>query len=1481
MADVPAPDAGGGATNPNEMLEAPHQVDIEQKISPQEALEPEKAKANKIAERENENEKPRVVDDGYNNGIQRSTLDPKVQQNQHQRNTAAQPQQLGTSGSSNGYDNNGGGNKSQYPSPQVDSHPSPPIGAAGQQKNGIQQPFAPIQGLSAPRTPPPQQAPPQVPQQVSQQGKQSNGVPPQVPQQGASPQVFRQPPPQAHPQAPPQVPQQIPPYVAQQAHKQAHQQAQTGQGNGAQQVPQISPIDSRKSAAPQTQRTPNGIISPVSSTTGVEKQRTSDSYKSSTKSVNVNVNPESTKTSETKETKETKEIKEIEEKNDSPLGIKQSTGKLVPSEDFDMSNVKSKPPPRKPEDPTFRGWKEVGGYEADDALTAADESVDLLSKGSIFDQYLPAALYGDWYHNAGFLIVGGLLSWIIGWFRFSVAPLFFVMVAFALVYRASVKKYRGVLREAAQREFSVKHIEDDYETMDWCNYFLEKFWYFLEPSISQIVCEQANPILAESPIPAFVKSIWIDSFTLGTKPPRIDKVKTLIGTADDVVVMDWGFSFTPNANVDANNKQLKNNVNENIVVKATIFGVTIPVTVADVSFSGVARIRMRMMSSFPHIETVNVSMLEPPKYDFNTKLLGESSWWWEVLSFPGLYPLINEMVKKYVGPILFDPMSFQLNVQQLLAGNALDSAIGVLAINAESARGLKGFKTLGNTLDPYLTFGFRDKVLDKTKVISDTSSPEWKQIVYIPISSLSEPLTITVVDFNDFRKDRQVGAVQFDLESFVDNPHQPHLTAAFLRNNKPVGELKFGMKYMPTLMPVKQADGATTPPPDLNTGVARIEIVEARHLKGGDKGASTSAELYLDNESVLQTPVQKNTNTPGWGASVERIVFNRAKAKAKVILRDKHGKPVGQITHSLNELIDATQVELTWFPLSRGGEIRIQTTWKSVEMEGASGAGGYTPPIGVVRVGVEHAEDLRNLETIGKIDPYARLLVNGFERARTAAVDSSLNPTWNEIHYVSISSPNQKLTIEVMDVEAHSADRTLGSFDVKLNDFIQKDELGQYIEHVDKKQRTSKLIHKKGPKGSVTYTLSFYPALPVMTQQDYRDEAEEKKKIEEEKAKEAKENKGKPPKDAKDKETEAEKEEESKTEETIDDDEQDEDNYSQKLRLGLDELIAYKSGIMVFEIMEGSISKSDTFLQVYSSNQGYPDFITKELKKKQSKIEITGDTVITQLEWAKTCFRLVKNRDDNRVDKCIAETTIPTLQLLKNGSKQPMTIELGENGSGSASFKILFSWIPLIYKSGIPPQDSIDNSGILTVEVLNAKGLPSADRNGKSDPYMKVHLNSEEDAFLKTKTIKRTLEPSWNQKDQVEVANKYDSVLKFVCWDWDMANPDDLLGIGYVELSAYDMKEGSVEVEIPLQGEEGEPAGTAWAKLSFKPEFVLNVKPKSQSAIGTVGHVGKGVGKGVGHVGKGVGKGVGTVGKGVIGGGIKGIKKGLHLGSLK
>ncbi|CCH44588.1 Tricalbin-1 [Wickerhamomyces ciferrii] len=220
-----------------------------------------------------------------------------------------------------------------------------------------------------------------------------------------------------------------------------------------------------------------------------------------------------------------------------------------------------------------------------------------LATPTLLDSYLPDHLYGDWFHSVGLLIGAGLLSWIVGRFNFSIAPVFFITLTASVYYRASIKKYRGVARDGLQREFTIKPVENDYETMDWLNTF------FLNEGI-----------------PPFVSAIWIDQFTAGIKPPRIDFVKTLDIPKDDVVVMDWSFSFTPHATADSSAKQLKNYVNQRVVVKATLFGITIPVVVENVAFKAWARVRIRMTTKIPQFETVNVQMMKQPQFDFISKL---------------------------------------------------------------------------------------------------------------------------------------------------------------------------------------------------------------------------------------------------------------------------------------------------------------------------------------------------------------------------------------------------------------------------------------------------------------------------------------------------------------------------------------------------------------------------------------------------------------------------------------------------------------------------------------------------------------------------------------------------------------------------------------------------------------------------------------------------------------------------------------------
>lgn len=67
---------------------------------------------------------------------------------------------------------------------------------------------------------------------------------------------------------------------------------------------------------------------------------------------------------------------------------------------------------------------------------------------------------------------------------------------------------------------------------------------------------------------------------------------------------------------------------------------------------------------------------------------------------------------------MYDPNFFTLNIEQMLSGEPLDSAIGVLQVTVHSARGLKGSKIGGGTPDPYVSLLQRESDMDGDEVYS-------------------------------------------------------------------------------------------------------------------------------------------------------------------------------------------------------------------------------------------------------------------------------------------------------------------------------------------------------------------------------------------------------------------------------------------------------------------------------------------------------------------------------------------------------------------------------------------------------------------------------------------------------------------------------------------------------------------------------------------------------------------------------------------
>lgn len=144
----------------------------------------------------------------------------------------------------------------------------------------------------------------------------------------------------------------------------------------------------------------------------------------------------------------------------------------------------------------------------------------------------------------------------------------------------------------------------------------------------------------------------------------------------------------------------------------------------------------------------------------------------------------------------------------------------------------------------------------------------------------------------------------------------------------------------------------------------------------------------------------------------------------------------------------------------------------------------------------------------------------------------------------------------------------------------------------------------------------------------------------------------------------------------------------------------------------------------------------------------------------------------------------------------------------------------------------LDRRGMLRVHVQRAAGLKAADRNGKSDPYVKVRVAGQ--ARRQTRVIKATLEPVWDRPSDVlhfGPATLRDLVTEPVLLkvrDQDFGLSDDSLGDVEVDLRDEDKLGDKDEpppftVSLPTQG-------TVTLQVAFLPEQVKGADPLGDPA---------------------------------------------------
>ncbi|KAF7731921.1 hypothetical protein EC973_007752 [Apophysomyces ossiformis] len=411
-----------------------------------------------------------------------------------------------------------------------------------------------------------------------------------------------------------------------------------------------------------------------------------------------------------------------------------------------------------------------------DALTELYKGSHVRHMEDLIGQFLNEAYYGEWYHNTAVLLFTVVFTWLITRLGGGLMGCFVVCAFLATYYQTSIRRLRRNVRDDVQRELMSNKLETDIESAGWINHFLSRFWLIYEPVLSAQIIGTADAILIES-TPSFLDSIRLSTFTLGTKAPRIDGIKTYPRTEPNVVCMDWKLSFIPNDVLDLSQRDLQSKVNPKIVLTIRVgkgmLGAGMPVLLEDIAFSGTLRLKFRLFNEFPHVKTVEASFLEKPHFDYSLKPVGGETFGFDINNIPGLQTFVQEQVHATLGPMMYAPNVYTVDVAGIMAGTIadLDSANGVLALTIYSGSNLKGSDMFG-TLDPYVTFHIgdvRNPELGRTSAHEDTSNPKWDETHFLLINNLNDKLCLQLMDRNTGRKDSDVGLAVFELKELSDS----------------------------------------------------------------------------------------------------------------------------------------------------------------------------------------------------------------------------------------------------------------------------------------------------------------------------------------------------------------------------------------------------------------------------------------------------------------------------------------------------------------------------------------------------------------------------------------------------------------------------------------------------------------------------------------------------------------------------------------
>ncbi|KAI9488020.1 C2 domain-containing protein [Zychaea mexicana] len=969
-----------------------------------------------------------------------------------------------------------------------------------------------------------------------------------------------------------------------------------------------------------------------------------------------------------------------------------------------------------------------------------------------------------------------------------------------------------------------------------------KFWLIFEPVLCSLILENLDAVIGEY-LPPFVESVKLTTLTLGTKPFRIESVKTYLNTDPDTVCMDWRVSFIPSDRSDLTPGELDRQVNPkikiNIHMTKNLMGAVLPVQVEDISFHGHMRVQIRFMNKFPYAKVFEACFLEKPDFDYNLRPFGTDNLGIDVNVIPGLQTFVRDQAHAILGPMMYLPNVFTFDVEKFFSGeHDISQANGILAVTVYDATALDPANSDGgpfatrpkHTLNPYVRFSLdTTQELGRTSVRSSTMKPDWNETRFLLLNNLNAQLCLELCSQtkNPDAEDDRVATGYFDLRELDDEDRyeQEGLDLALLHKGNAISDLKVDMRYFPVSKPVKHEDGTVDPAPESNSAILRVTVHECQNLQGPSRMLPYVRVIINGEERIRTSPAWRNIS-PVFEVPGETAILDKSEVFVRVEVKDRSTvhKDVllGVWSAHLSEMLQFQEENEGWWPLSMHDEsvgyVRLSAQWKPVIMSGLRdgiGRHGYdAPPIGVMRLTFWEARDLRNVENVasGKSDPYVRVLSGYQIRERTNVIDNNLSPEWGETLYVPVHTPKEDLVLEVMDWNAKTRDKSLGLVELSLKDLVQL-RVGDQSENPDKWYEATDAVidqwtmlrsaDRRPGKGELRYRAEFHPTLtPGQDTENGLDQ----------------DGSGLPLQDL----------------------------HGSFIKYTPDDLVdlaAYSSGVLRIKIHEVEFSRHVYAYCQVVADALLPQYKTARLKGRKLSFNETTDVFIKEADISRLAIEVKPatsdEKDDTKIGYWIDGTKgiIRHIQNKRRGNQERGANDDGDNsewfslfGGGTENpgrIRLSFDYIPMS-SFILSPDESIDNQGTLTASLIRGVDLKAADKSGTSDPYVVFTVNG--DRVHKSGVVKKTLNPVWkNEQFTVPIHSRVTASFRIEVFDWNQIQGDEPIGSGGITLRG-DMVESfaSKDVNIPLDGVAG-VTGSIRVRFLWQPQLL--VKRKTQTSV--------------------------------------------------